>query len=843
MKKRIVSLILALTLILGASSALSFSSGAAATSFTKVNYLQSDSRWGLLSYNNSYLRASGCGILSIVNAVYNSTGNFIEPKAVADWAYAAKYFNQSSSGGGGICNNAVFFQSAVVFGAQYGFTVLKGGSGNSSSAELREHVKNVGTAVVLVPGHYMCLVDYSDATGKFLVFDCAPGSGSTYNSINRRNLTTAGGDWKTPAELNTGYLKISAYWLFAATGGATYTPNPNDYTFPTRDLYYNSSSVMTGDDVRWVQAVLYRLGFAVTIDGSFGPGTKTAIQQFQSAYGLTVDGSCGPTTRSKLRTEWNKIDPSAPSYSFNYDANGGTLGELNCAFVLTYGEYFCVDYTDVSRDGYTFAGWNVRRNNDNTWYVTGKGWCTESTITSNGYTKRVYNNAATLLLDTSWTNGITGDGSYTFFAIWTASHTTHTYAVSSTVAATCTSAGSRTYTCSVCGNSYIETIPAKGHAYGAWTVQTAATCTANGTEKRVCANDSSHVETRTITATGHAYGSWTVQTAATCTTNGTEKRVCANNSSHVETRTITATGHAYGAWTVKTVPTCTKNGTEKRVCANDPSHVETRSIAATGHSFGSWTVQTSPTCTTDGVQKRVCVNDPSHVETRAIPAIGHSFVNGVCAVCGAAETSAESRIAAADVISQAGRQIAVPVTITNNPGISALILKFSYDDSVLTLDRVENGGMFSGFTKGLRYVFDECFDVTDDGVLMTFVFTVSAGASAGDYPIGVTIVEASNYDLEDVMVSGASGKVTVSGGILYGDANGDGEVTMKDIVLLRKYVANLDDVTGTSNVDVMAGADANGDGVVTMKDIVLLRKYVANYDDASATSTVVLGPQ
>ena len=769
MKNKVLSLVLALVLLVGTTAAIPQKSGAAATAFTKVNYLQSDSRWGLLSYNNSYLRASGCGILSIVNAVYNCTGNFIEPKTVADWAYAAKYFNQSSSGGGGICNNAVFFQSAVVFGAQYGFTVLKGGSGTSSAAELREHVKNVGTAVVLVPGHYMCLVDYSDATGKFLVFDCAPGSGSTYNSINSRNLTTAAGDWKTPAELNTGYLKISAYWLFAATGegggsSEPSLPNPNDYTVPTRDLYYNSSSVMTGDDVRWVQAVLYRLGFSVTIDGSFGPGTKSAVQQFQSAYGLTVDGSCGPATRTKLIAEWNKIDPDAPSYSFNYDPNGGTMGEVNCAFVLTFGEYFCVDNTDVSRDGYTFGGWNVKRNNDGKWFVTSKGWCTESTIAANGYTKRVYNNAATLLLDTSWTNGITGDGSFTFYAIWTPSHTTHTYALTASTAATCTAAGSRTYTCSVCGASYTET----------------------------------------VAATGHSYGAWTVATAATCTQSGTERRVCANNSSHVETRTIAATGHSYGAWTIATAPTCTQNGTERRVCANNSSHVETRTLAATGH----------------------------------------SFVNGVCASCGASETSVAG-VAAADVSARAGAQIAVPVSIVNNPGVSVVVVKIDYDESVLTLDRVENGGMFSGFTKGLRYLFDEDHDVTEDGVLMTLVFTVAESADAGEYPIAVTVKEASNYDLEDVTLYGVSGSVAVEAesAVMYGDANGDGEVTIKDLVLLRKFVANYDDSTGTSTVAVESGADANGDGVITIKDLVLLRKYVANYDDSTGTSTVVLGPQ
>lgn len=38
------------------------------------------------------------------------------------------------------------------------------------------------------------------------------------------------------------------------------------------------------------------------IDGSFGPGCKAALMQFQKDAGLTVDGYCGPATREALAT-------------------------------------------------------------------------------------------------------------------------------------------------------------------------------------------------------------------------------------------------------------------------------------------------------------------------------------------------------------------------------------------------------------------------------------------------------------------------------------------------------------------------------------------------------------
>lgn len=54
---------------------------------------------------------------------------------------------------------------------------------------------------------------------------------------------------------------------------------------------------------------------------------------------------------------------------------------------------------------------------------------------------------------------------------------------------------------------------------------------------------------------------------------------------------------------------------------------------------------------------------------------------------------------------------------------------------------------------------------------------------------------------------------------------------------------NYDYETGTSTVEIGAGGDANCDGKVNMKDILLLRKYLANYDYETGTSTVALGPQ
>ena len=57
--------------------------------------------------------------------------------------------------------------------------------------------------------------------------------------------------------------------------------------------------------------------------------------------------------------------------------------------------------------------------------------------------------------------------------------------------------------------------------------------------------------------------------------------------------------------------------------------------------------------------------------------------------------------------------------------------------------------------------------------------------------------------------------------VFLGDANEDGAVNMKDVLVLRKYLAGIAVTYNAKNADV------NEDGVVNMKDVLILRKYLA----------------
>ena len=195
--------------------------------------------------------------------------------------------------------------------------------------------------------------------------------------------------------------------------------------------------------------------------------------------------------------------------------------------------------------------------------------------------------------------------------------------------ATCTAAGSRKKTCTACGNVVTEKIPATGHKWETeYTVDTAATCTVDGSESIHCsvcdAINSSTV--RAISKTGHSYGSWKVTKKATCTEKGSRERVCTKCGDKV-TQAIAATGHKWETeYTVDKAAACTADGSESIHCsvcdAIDSSTV--RAIPAKGHSYGSWTVTKKATCTAAGSRKKTCTVC-GNVVTEKIAATGHKW--------------------------------------------------------------------------------------------------------------------------------------------------------------------------------------------------------------------------
>ena len=82
----------------------------------------------------------------------------------------------------------------------------------------------------------------------------------------------------------------------------------------------------------------------------------------------------------------------------------------------------------------------------------------------------------------------------------------HTYTSKVTKAATCIATGTKTYTCSKCGDSYTEVIAKTAHNYStSWTIDKAATCTAEGSKSHHCTVCGAKKDVTAIAKTAHKY--------------------------------------------------------------------------------------------------------------------------------------------------------------------------------------------------------------------------------------------------------------------------------------------------------------------------------------------------
>ena len=199
--------------------------------------------------------------------------------------------------------------------------------------------------------------------------------------------------------------------------------------------------------------------------------------------------------------------------------------------------------------------------------------------------------------------------------------------------ATCTEAGHTAgVKCSVCGAtiSGIEEIPATGHTE-VIDPAVAPTCTEPGkTEGKHCSVcNKVIVAQEEIPAKGHTE---VIDPAVepTCTEPGkTEGKHCSVcNEVLVAQEVIPALGHDWGDWTVTSPATCTKKGTETRTCQRDGCDVsETREIDKTAHTVVT-DPAVEPTCTTPGKTegKHCSVCNEVIVKQEVVPAKGHTEV-------------------------------------------------------------------------------------------------------------------------------------------------------------------------------------------------------------------------
>lgn len=104
-----------------------------------------------------------------------------------------------------------------------------------------------------------------------------------------------------------------------------------------------------------------------------------------------------------------------PAYTFSFDANGGS-GTMN-SLSVHMDEALTLPACTMTRKDSTFGGWYVQRN-DETWLTTAKLWLTEEEIAAEGYSKYLFQDRFSGVMDAWWIWGALIRPAYTFVAQW-----------------------------------------------------------------------------------------------------------------------------------------------------------------------------------------------------------------------------------------------------------------------------------------------------------------------------------------------------------------------------------------------------------------------------------------
>ena len=191
--------------------------------------------------------------------------------------------------------------------------------------------------------------------------------------------------------------------------------------------------------------------------------------------------------------------------------------------------------------------------------------------------------------------------------------------------ATCTEAGEKTYTCTVCNATRTEKIEATGHKYSTeWTIDKEATCTESGSKSHHCTVCDARTEETEIKATGHKWDEGKVTKEATCTEAG-EKTYTCTVCKETKTEKIDAAGHKYSTeWTIDKEATCTESGSKSHHCTVCDARTEETEIKATGHKWDEGKVTKEATCTEAGEKTYTCTVC-KETKTEEIKATGHKY--------------------------------------------------------------------------------------------------------------------------------------------------------------------------------------------------------------------------
>lgn len=230
-------------------------------------------------------------------------------------------------------------------------------------------------------------------------------------------------------------------------------------------------------------------------------------------------------------------------------------------------------------------------------------------------------------------------------------------------------------------------------------------------------------------------------------------------------------------------------------------------IAPEGKQFKGWATSPSGAVIT-GTSYNVTANTTFYAVWEEIP------------------TSDSTTLQIGKAVSVRGKEVVIPISLTNNTGIASMNFKIEYDKTRLQLTGfgdAQMAGWMVGVGTGEKAIWVDENGSSANGDILLLRFMVLDTAEDGLAEITVTGLDVVDIDEKDVPVTVVSGGIEVISRI-PGDSNDDGNVSAADVLRLKKYLAGMEVEINPSNTDV------TGDGRVSAADLLRLKKYFAGMD-------------
>lgn len=184
----------------------------------------------------------------------------------------------------------------------------------------------------------------------------------------------------------------------------------------------------------------------------------------------------------------------------------------------------------------------------------------------------------------------------------------------------------------------------------------------------------------------------------------------------------------------------------------------------------------------------------------------------------------------------AGKVVDVVVEIAENPGITGIEFDVVYDHTLLTLDSYSVADAFAALglianldAETIHMVGSSADLVEGNGEFVTLRFLINEGVEDQEIVVEIANIEgvgeyrAIPDNFRNVPFLATAGTVTVKN-YVTGDINDDGEIDLRDLLVLARYFAQYE---VEINVDA---AYVNGDDALDVRDLSHLARYFAGYD-------------